>query len=113
MHYKEKGMNYSQWLLIKFPALENESSVKTFNYIKKAKKETKHLRLLVTIVGFVTLISLSYFAGYYLSRFTEIDSDIVTAVCVAVSLLISSQIEKKITQKIVQNKLIELVDKKG
>lgn len=103
-------MNYSEWLLATFPELAHASSVKIFNLIKQAKSETKSIRLLVSIIGFLLVVLFGYSVGYFFGKYTEIDFGIVLAVCIAFSSLFFGQIEKRIAQRIVCKKLTELVD---
>ncbi len=101
-------MNYSKWLKKTFPQLESESSVKIFNYITKAKKDTKKSRLSVFLINIIVVSLLGYTTGYVFSKYTEVEYNITLIVIgfiIVISLFISNRIERSLVQK----KLIELV----
>ena len=84
--------------------------MKKFNYIKKAKSETRKSRLFITLINIIVAGLLGYIIGYSFGNFTDFESSITTAVIlviVAISLFIANKFE----QRIVQRKLIELVGK--
>jgi hypothetical protein len=104
-------MNYSEWLIEEFPELADSSSVKRFNYVKKAKAETRLLRFLASIPAFSCFILFGYCIGYILGRYTDVDLWVVVTISVVLSVFISSKSLNKIERSIVQKKLTELVGK--
>ena len=101
-------MNYSKWLKRTFPELESESSVKIFNYVSKAKNETKKLRLGIFLINIVAVALLGFISGYVFSKYTEVEH-YVTLIVIGFIIVISRFIFNRIERSLVQKKLIELV----
>lgn len=104
-------MKYTEWLIENYPELESESSVKIFNYVKQAKKDTRSLRMFIASLYFIVVMLFVYSLGYFFGRFTEVEVGIVIAA--GISILVSSTVDKRTKQKNIQNKLTELVGKNG
>jgi len=101
-------VNYSKWLKRTFPQLESESSVKIFNYVTKAKNETKKSRLGIFLINIVVVALLGFITGYVFSKYTEVEYNgtmIVIGFIVIISLFIINRIDRRLIQK----KLVELV----
>jgi len=102
-------MNYSEWLLNEFPELGDSSSLKRFNFVKKAKNETKYLRFMASLPTLLGTLLLGYGVGYIIGRFTNIDLWLVVIFSAALAFFISSKTQQKSDQLIVKKKLKELV----
>jgi hypothetical protein len=102
-------MNYSEWLLQEFPELADSSSVKRFNYVKKAKTETRYLCFMANIPVFLCFLLFVYGIGYVLGKYTNVDLWVVISISVVLSVFVFSKSLNKIERRIVQKKLTELV----
>lgn len=57
-------MKYSKWLRDQFPQLAEYSSVRVFNYVAQAKKETRIKRLAAFLANIAAMALTAYFIGY-------------------------------------------------
>jgi uncharacterized membrane protein len=97
-------VNYSKWLKITFPQLENESRVKISNYATKAKKDTRKSRWGI----FLIILLIVFIISYVESKFTDFGPN-VFMVALGIKVVISLYILNRIERRIIQNKLVELV----
>lgn len=101
-------MSFTDWLKEKLPHLENESSAITFKYIEQAKASTYKLRLLITFINVVLVVIVGYWAGYFLGKYSIIDSSIAIAISIAVLVCIASYFEDKIKNKVIRKELLTI-----
>ena len=102
-------MSYTQWLTTNFPHLKSESSVKIFNYVKKAKDETKKQRALLFLVCLIFSVLTGYSIGYVFAKYTDTNFWIIITFIILIVVFVSNKIEKLVEQYILRKKLTQLV----
>jgi hypothetical protein len=97
-------VNYSKWLKTTFPQLESEPRVKIYNYVTKAREDTRKSRWIIFLINLAILAII----GYVFGKFTNVEPDvfyIALGFIVAVSMFVFN----RIVRRIIQTKLTELV----
>jgi len=104
-------MKYTQWIKAELPHLENESSATTFEYIQRAKNATAKLRMIISVVFIFLYVLAGYSVGYFIGKYTEINSDVVLSISIALVIWLLIRLENQFKDIVVKKELLIIAGK--
>ncbi|WP_394204261.1 hypothetical protein [Shewanella waksmanii] len=100
-------MNYTQWLVNRFPQLNKVSSAKTFAVITQARKQTKTLRILISMLSYLVGGLLIVMGFPTIEQQGHLLAYLAAIIGVVVLFIVLSKTEQRLTEMVMKQALLK------